>query len=311
MSMKALFRKSLFYSIFLAMKFQIKIFNLFFKSIVNDTNFTIKFISFIYSESKNKDNERILKGSYISEVPISFFINFRSFLKSFITNKQRFKHKTQNPPLFYSNFLSSKPWYHSNEASDETDLEVEKVKNQLKENIKIFKETYKNIQSESSKDSRNQNMAEGNWDVFPLYSGTGKISANCRKCPELLNYIETLPRFAYGMAYFSIMQPSTFVHGHFGPTNTRLRYHLGLDIPKEVYFRVSNNLNKWIQDDCIVLDDSYYHEVFQQSDSKRVIFLLDCWHPQLTIHEKIFITKLIRLAIIYSNHPASTRKIYK
>ena len=123
--------------------------------------------------------------------------------------------------------------------------------------------------------------------MFSLsHSGTGKINANCRKCPELLNYIETLPRFAYGMAYFSIMQPSTFVHGHFGPTNTRLRYHLGLDVPDEVYFRVSNNLNKWIQDDCIVLDDSFYHEVFQQSDRKRVIFLLDCWHPQLTLHEK-------------------------
>jgi len=310
MHLKKLFRNSPFYLILQAFIVQFTLISIFFRSIVKDINFTINFLLFMYRESNNDNNKRILQGSYLSDLPLSFFINFRLFINKFIDRKKRFPNKTQQPPLFFSDFLKSKSWYHSNKAVSKVDIEVEKIKTQLKENVHVFKKTYKKIQYQSSEDKRNKNMADGNWNVYPLYSGTGKISKNCKECPELLSIIDKLPRFAYGMAYYSIMQPNTFVHGHFGPTNARLRYHLGLKIPKEVYFRVSNNLNKWLQDDCIVLDDSYYHEVFQQSDNKRVIFLLDCWHPELSIHEKIFLTKLIRLAIIYSNHPASTRKIY-
>ena len=138
MSIKVLIRESIFYAILQAVNFQLKLITVFFKSVIKDTNFTIRFISFLYSESKNKKNKRLLEGSFISIMPLSLFVNFKSFLNNFIGSKKRFKYKTQNPPLFYSNFLSSKPWYHSNEASDETDLEVEKVKTQLKAMILIL-----------------------------------------------------------------------------------------------------------------------------------------------------------------------------
>ena len=299
---KSLIVKSIRFSLFLSVTF--------IKSVCTETRFTIKLMFFLYRESKNPVNRRILEGSFIGEFPIGLFSNFISFVKLGIDRKNRFKNPRQQPALFYLNFLKSKPWYHSHDSSDDVDAEVERIKEQLMRNLAIFKKSYAHVKSITSTDSRHGEL-EGDWTVFPLYSCTGKVGKNCKKCPEIVSIIDSLPRFSYGMAYFSIMHPDTYVPGHYGPTNTKLRYHLGLDVPDDVFFRVSNKLNSWIQDGCIVLDDSFYHEVYQQSSRKRVVFILDCWHPQLSLHERILITKLMKLAILYSHHPATATKVYK
>jgi aspartyl/asparaginyl beta-hydroxylase (cupin superfamily) len=61
-----------------------------------------------------------------------------------------------------------------------------------------------------------------------------------------------------------------------------LRYHLGIEVPeRDIQFRVHDQLITWKQDRCIKIDDSYEHEVFQQSDRRRVVFVLDLPHPEL------------------------------
>uniref|UniRef100_A0A3B4A4F8 Aspartyl/asparaginy/proline hydroxylase domain-containing protein n=1 Tax=Periophthalmus magnuspinnatus TaxID=409849 RepID=A0A3B4A4F8_9GOBI len=79
---------------------------------------------------------------------------------------------------------------------------------------------------------------------------------------------------------FSVMHPGTHVWPHTGPTNCRLRLHLGLVIPKTGC--------QWEEGKVLIFDDSFEHEVWQDADSFRLIFIIDVWHPELTRFEFVF-----------------------
>jgi aspartyl/asparaginyl beta-hydroxylase (cupin superfamily) len=82
---------------------------------------------------------------------------------------------------------------------------------------------------------------------------------------------------------------------HTSQLNTRVRYHLGIEVPeRDIHFRIHDQLITWKQDSCIKIDDSYEHEVFQQSDRRRVVFVLDLPHPELRPEELEFLGQIMR-----------------
>ncbi|OBS82713.1 hypothetical protein A6R68_23297, partial [Neotoma lepida] len=61
-----------------------------------------------------------------------------------------------------------------------------------------------------------------------------------------------------------------------GPTNCRLRMHLGLVIPKEgCKIRCANETRTWEEGKVLIFDDSFEHEVWQDASSFRLIFIVD------------------------------------
>ncbi|CAB1341088.1 unnamed protein product [Coregonus sp. 'balchen'] len=86
---------------------------------------------------------------------------------------------------------------------------------------------------------------------------------------------------------FSVMQSGTHVWPHTGPTNCRLRMHLGLVVPKTgCKIRCTNDTRAWEEGKVLIFDDSFEHEVWQDADSYRLIFIVDVWHPELTQYQR-------------------------
>ena len=63
--------------------------------------------------------------------------------------------------------------------------------------------------------------------------------------------------------------------------------------PKEAHhhrppcgIQVGPLVREWIPGQALVLDDSYRHAVWNDTDSKRVILLVDIWHPDVTPRER-------------------------
>lgn len=87
-----------------------------------------------------------------------------------------------------------------------------------------------------------ENLRErGDWRQFTIYQQGRKLSANCRKTPKTCEIMDTIPESIgcrRGQVKFSVMHPGTHVWPHTGPTNCRLRAHLGLVIPESVAIRV-------------------------------------------------------------------------
>jgi aspartate beta-hydroxylase len=99
----------------------------------------------------------------------------------------------------------------------------------------------------------------------------------------------------FGFCFFSTLHGKSSIKPHSGPMNLRLRLHLPLVVPKThdstnnrpaAGIQVAGQMREWHEGSSIVLDDSYVHEVWNDSEESRVLLLLDLWHPDVRIEER-------------------------
>ncbi|XP_067630048.1 uncharacterized protein Asph isoform X2 [Eurosta solidaginis] len=129
----------------------------------------------------------------------------------------------------------------------------------------------------------------GNWQQFELYARGQRVIKNCEKAPFTCELIEKFGAAAgcrRGQVKFSVMQPGTHVHAHCGPTNCRLRAHLGLVVPPGPRLRVANEERFWSEGKFLIFDDSFEHEVWHNGTSFRLVLIVDVWHPDLSAHQR-------------------------
>lgn len=135
----------------------------------------------------------------------------------------------------------------------------------------------------------------GDWKQYEIFSRGRKITANCVKTPQTCALVESFKPAAgckRGQVKFSVMYPGTHVHAHTGPTNCRLRAHLGLLVPEGLHLRVGETNQSWAEGRVIVFDDSWEHEVWHEGDSPRLILIVDVWHPELTEEERLSLSPI-------------------
>lgn len=129
---------------------------------------------------------------------------------------------------------------------------------------------------------------KGSWKVFMLYEAGRKNEKNCRLVPTIASILESHEsvRRLGGLVYLSRLHPNTRIAPHRGGTNMRLRCHLGVRIPEgNCAMRVGSEELTWRQGKCIVFDDSFEHEVWNDTEDDRIVLLIDIWHPDLTKDE--------------------------
>lgn len=149
--------------------------------------------------------------------------------------------------------------------------------------LKLFKD-----ESENLKDS-------GQWKQLELFARGHRIASNCAVAPITCSIIENFPaakNCKRGQVKFSVMQPGTHVWPHCGPTNCRLRAHLGLVVPKGTYIRVAEDTRQWEEGKLFIFDDSFEHEVWHNGSTTRLVLIVDVWHPGLSEREKISLSPI-------------------
>lgn len=134
----------------------------------------------------------------------------------------------------------------------------------------------------------------GRWSTYHFHDLGRSFPEHLAACPAVATALTRVPGSATaGLAYFSVMGPRTRVRPHCGFTNARLRCHLGLVVPPGCRMRVGTESRTWTEGRCLVFDDSYEHEVVNDSDRIRVVLLLDSWHPELSDTERRAIAVLL------------------
>ncbi|XP_026185295.1 aspartyl/asparaginyl beta-hydroxylase isoform X10 [Mastacembelus armatus] len=184
--------------------------------------------------------------------------------------------------LYNVDGLKAQPWWTTKETGY-TDL------------VKMLERNWKTIRDEALvvMDQNTgmfipeeENLREkGEWGQYTLWQQGKKVGNACQAVPKTCSLIERYPEATgckRGQIKFSVMQPGTHVWPHTGPTNCRLRMHLGLVIPKQgCKIRCTNETREWEEGKVLIFDDSFEHEVWQDADSYRLIFIVDVWHPEL------------------------------
>ena len=118
------------------------------------------------------------------------------------------------------------------------------------------------------------------WKTFVLVAFGQTIADNAALCPEtmqLLNRIDALEN-----AWFSILAPGYHIPPHRGPTRALVRCHLGLLIPEpaeQCWLRVDSERRHWQEGACLLFDDTYEHEVQNNTGGYRTVLFLDVRRP--------------------------------
>jgi beta-hydroxylase len=123
-------------------------------------------------------------------------------------------------------------------------------------------------------------ISDDNWKTFFLYGYGEKAEENCARCPRTTELIEQVPGMT--TAFFSILSPGKHIPAHRGPYKGVLRYHLGLKVPEpaeKCRIRVDDEVVHWEEGDSIVFDDTYNHEVWNETNGERAILFLDVKRP--------------------------------
>jgi len=129
--------------------------------------------------------------------------------------------------------------------------------------------------------SRGQSrISDDRWKTFFLYAYGFKADGNCRRCPETTRIVEAIP----GMktAFFSILAPGKHIPAHRGPYRGVIRYHLGLRVPEprdHCRIRVGDEIRHWEEGKSLVFDDTYEHEVRNDTPGTRVVLFVDFVRP--------------------------------
>jgi len=118
------------------------------------------------------------------------------------------------------------------------------------------------------------------WKTFFLYGYGYKMQSNCDQCPETTRIIESIPGMLTG--FFSVLAPGKHIPAHRGPYKGLLRCHLALKVPEpanQCWIQVGDQTAYWKEGNCLVFDDTYRHQVENNTDGTRVVLFLDIIRP--------------------------------
>jgi hypothetical protein len=161
----------------------------------------------------------------------------------------------------------------------------------------------------------------GNWD-WHSYVLNGVVQPKFEQaCPKTTAIIAELKdqlffgnttesHNPFGFTFFSTLHGKSSIKPHTGPMNLRLRIHLPLIVPSNTKpdafsrnpktkcgLRVGDQIREWKEGKAIVLDDSYEHAVWNETDDIRVLLLIDIWHPDIRKEERDRIGRMFGFAL--------------
>lgn len=186
----------------------------------------------------------------------------------------------------------------------------------------------------------------GSWNQIPIIRNGREIIPNMFSTllPTYLPTLEAILKeilqsyaidLPLGAMEISTLSGNSQLKPHCGPTNHKIRFHLGIKIPTSLelfqnnsrnhcifdshstletcsddstrvedimieewiaagtdpYIRVGNERHYWEQGKVIVFDDSFEHEVLNQSGQDRTVLIVDIWHPLLSLEDRNTVRK--------------------
>ncbi|HEX8241128.1 MAG TPA: aspartyl/asparaginyl beta-hydroxylase domain-containing protein [Allosphingosinicella sp.] len=120
----------------------------------------------------------------------------------------------------------------------------------------------------------------GKWKSFFLWGYGYRNEANIARCPRTAAAVADIP--GLNSAFFSILAPGAHIPRHRGVTKAILTAHLGLVVPtrrQDCRMQVEDRMLRWDEGRMLVFDDTYFHEVWNDTDEQRVILLIQFRRP--------------------------------
>lgn len=137
-----------------------------------------------------------------------------------------------------------------------------------------------------------------NLKVYNMWHPENKIL-----CPITSRLISSMKNVSG--ACFSSLSPGKHIPPHKGPYKGIMRYQLGLSVPKsgECKLLVDNNPYFWTEGESVLFDDTYTHEVINNTGEKRIALLLDIKRPVSGLFQVYdwVVFRVIQILVVLNN----------
>jgi hypothetical protein len=144
-------------------------------------------------------------------------------------------------------------------------------------------------------------VSGGEWSVHPVFFAGERVDTLFlpeQPMDETVAVIESLEgecsKFPLADVLFSAHAPGTKLTPHCSWDGFRMRLHLGLRIPEGCGIRVGDESREWSEGRVLVFHDSFEHETWNNGTGRRVVLIVDCWHPGLTLAEREALMQMTR-----------------
>jgi len=118
------------------------------------------------------------------------------------------------------------------------------------------------------------------WKTF-FVKGVGMdCRENARRCQATMEALALIPGCT--TAFFSILSPGKHIPPHRGAWAGVLRLHLALLVPQPAErcrIRIADDVHTWQEGRCLVFDDTYNHQVWNDTEGYRVVLFVDFERP--------------------------------
>jgi aspartyl/asparaginyl beta-hydroxylase (cupin superfamily) len=118
------------------------------------------------------------------------------------------------------------------------------------------------------------------WKTFFIYGYGFEAKLGVEMCPRTAALMRQIPGMKTAM--ISILSPHKHILDHRGPYKGVLRYHLGLIVPSDAEacrIRVGDDIRHWEEGKSLIFDDTFNHEVWNDTDETRVVLFVDVMRP--------------------------------
>lgn len=123
------------------------------------------------------------------------------------------------------------------------------------------------------------------WRLFILKAYGIEIPGNMAKCPVLAALVRDHRDVL--SASITFLGPRKHIPRHRGPFRGVLRFSLGLSVPRSpdgspaVCMMLDSQEHRMGDAEWLLWDDTYYHEVWNDSEHVRIALFLDIWRPHM------------------------------
>lgn len=118
------------------------------------------------------------------------------------------------------------------------------------------------------------------WRSFFLIGYGHRQEENIARAPRTAQLVSHIP--GLNSAFFSILEPGTVIVPHRGVTKAFITAHLGLVVPHDaqrLWMRVDKQRVGWREGEWLIFDDTYEHEVRNDTGKARIVLLCQVERP--------------------------------
>lgn len=118
------------------------------------------------------------------------------------------------------------------------------------------------------------------WRSFFFYGYGYPVQENLDRCPVVAELLKDVPGLV--SAIYSVVGPGAHIRRHRGVSKAVMTAHIGLIVPKQAQacrMDVDGNTVVWQVGEATVFDDTYPHEVWNETDEVRVLLLIQFRRP--------------------------------